>query len=286
MKFVYFGTPELAVTVLEELKAAGYVPSLIVTTPDMPQGRKLVLTPTAVKTWGETHNIPVITPAKLREEGTFERLVEEKADLFIVAAYGKIIPQNILDIPKNGTINVHPSLLPKLRGPSPIESVILSRDQKTGVSIMKLDSEIDHGPIIAQVELAGGWDKINPPKASELSDKLAHEGGKLLAMIIKPWMEGKIEAHEQDHSNATFCKMTQKTDGLIDLQANPVENIKKIRAYDVWPGAFFFMDYNGRNMRVRITEAHIESGALILDKVIPEGKNEMSYNDFLRGKKS
>jgi methionyl-tRNA formyltransferase len=286
MKFVYFGTPKLAVTVLEELRAKGYAPSLIVTTPDMPQGRKLVLTPTPVKSYAIEHSIPVITPAKLREEGVAEALAAEGADLFIVAAYGKIIPQHILDIPTKGTINVHPSLLPKLRGPSPIESVILSKDQKTGVSIMKLDAEIDHGPIIAQIELAGGWDRTDPPKGSELEDKLAHEGGKLLSMIIDPWMRDDIKAYDQDHGKATFCKMIEKKDGEIDLQANPVENIKKIRAYDAWPGTFFFTDYNGRNIRVRITEAHIESGALILDKVIPEGKNEMSYSDFLRGKKS
>lgn len=285
MKYVYFGTPQFAVTILEELSAAGFTPSLIVTAPDKPAGRKLLLTPSAAKTWGLVHDIPVITPEKLREGSVIEVLTQAAADVFIVAAYGKIIPQSILDIPEHGTVNVHPSLLPLLRGPSPIESAIVTGLTETGVSIMQLDAEMDHGPIIAQEKYKTSWERSDPPKGSVLENALAHQGGKLLTDLLPGWIAGERKAVPQNHDAATFCAKITKEDGRVDIAGDPITTLAKIRAYDAWPGTFFFVKHGDRDLRVRITEAHIDEGKLIIDRVIPEGKKEMSYPDFLRGLK-
>jgi methionyl-tRNA formyltransferase len=180
---VFFGTPELSVWVLEELKEASIVPSLIVTAPDTPKGRNLILSPTPVKEWALRHDIPVIEVASLKDRTAVPELANSEWDLFIVAAYNIILPQWLLDLPKKGTLNVHPSLLPKLRGPSPVRSAILL-DQKdaVGVSIMQIDEKIDHGPIVAQatVELEE-W----PIRGHILDELLFREGGRLLAEAIR-----------------------------------------------------------------------------------------------------
>ncbi len=280
-RFVFFGTPEFAMIILEELELKGIVPALVVTAPDKPKGRKLVITPSEVKLWAQAHNIPVLTPEKLKDEEFVAELSKHEWDLFVVAAYGKIIPKNILEMPKRGVLNVHPSLLPKFRGSSPIEGAILSDEKFTGVTIMQLDEEMDHGPVLAQRERIR---TIWPPKGSELTRDLAHFGGVLLADIIPEWMNG-LKAFPQDHTRATFTKKITKEDGLIDLSGDALKNFKKIRAYDDWPGAYFFTERNGKQIRVRITDAEYKNDALKLTRVVPEGKKEMSYEDFLRGGK-
>ncbi len=276
VKFAFFGTPEFATIVLDELELKGYIPRVIVTAPDAPKGRKLVITPSEVRVWAEKRSIPVLTPKTLKD-GVFKELIAPyECDLFIVAAYGKIIPKDVLDIPKFGTLNVHPSLLPKFRGSSPIESAILSDEKHTGVTIMALDEELDHGPIVAQRErIIKDW----PPRGSELTKDLAHFGGALLAEIIPEWLNGR-NATPQDHSRATFTKKITKEDGLIDLSGDQLANYKKIMAYD---GGYFFLERNGKRIRVRITNALHEDGKLTITRVVPEGKKEMSYEDFLRG---
>jgi methionyl-tRNA formyltransferase len=278
---VFFGTPHFAEIVLDELVAAGYTPVLIVTAPDKPKGRKLLTTPSEVKTWATAHNVPVCTPEKLRDETFLQELQKANCDLFLVAAYGKIIPKAVLDLPKYGTLNVHPSLLPKFRGASPIESAILWGDDHTGVSIMVVDEEMDHGPIVAQKDYrTNDW----PPKVGALTEALAHEGGKLLAASIPEWIRTRSST-PQDHARATFTKKIAKEDGLIDLTLDPLMNYKKIRALD----AYCFILRGEKPIRVRITDATYEElpkeagGTLTLTRVIPEGKKEMSYEDFLRG---
>lgn len=279
LRYAFFGTPEFAEIVLQELEAAGYLPTLVVTAPDKPKGRKLIVTPSPVKVWATAHSIPVLTPEKLRAEEFVAALKAAACDLFVVAAYGKIIPKLVLDMPKHGTLNVHPSLLPKLRGPSPIESAVLSNEDHTGITIISLDEETDHGPIIAQKDYhTSDW----PPKGSELTKALAHEGGKLLTVSIASW----VETHQgipQDHARATFTKKITKEDGLIDLSDDALMNYKKIRALDEWPGAYFFIERNGKHIRIRVTDAVYKNGALTITRIIPEGKKEMSYEDFLRG---
>ncbi len=276
--FVFFGTPQLAVTVLGELKSAGLLPSLIVTAPDRPQGRHLTLTPPPVKVWAEQNSIPFIQPEKITDE-IVEKLSVEQAKLFVVVAYGKILKQKVLDIPPLGTINVHPSLLPLYRGPAPIEGPILNGDSETGVSIMYLDAEVDHGPVLTQekIPLQG------TETTSELENTLAHLGGKLLAQTITDLVEGKVIPTEQDHIRTTFTKKITKADGHIDLSADPIQNERKIRAFDAWPGTYFFTKHLDRDFRIIIKKAHLENGELIIDRVIPEGKKEMNYADFLNG---
>lgn len=284
-RFVFFGTPDIAVVSLEHLAVQGLTPTLIVTAPDKPQGRHLELTPSEVKAWADAHTIPTLQPKTLRDEEIVARLASENADLFIVVAYGKIIPQNVLDLPKLGTLNMHPSILPRHRGPSPIESQILTEElgENVGVSIMLLDAEMDHGPILAQTnnlsELAGRW----PIKASELRPLLADVGGKLLTEVITDVEAYIAQAREQDHSQATFCKKITKEDALLDLTNDPETNYRKILAYDVWPRAYFFTTRHDKQVRVIVTDAALEDGVLVLKKVIPEGKREMTYEEFVRG---
>jgi len=284
LSIAFFGTPEISVIVLKELKEAGFTPKLVVTMPDKPKGRRLALTPPPAKVWAQENNINFVQPEKL--DGSFLELLREgNFDLFVVASYGKILKQELLDIPKHGALNVHPSLLPKLRGASPIISAILEDEQKTGVTIMLLDAGMDNGPILAQASIeiddspTGEW----PPKASELGELLVSEGGKMLAEVIPRWIAGKIKPEAQDHEKATFTKKITKEDGLIELDADPYKNLLKIRAFDQWPGTYFFADRSGKKIRVKITDADLEEGKLIIKKVIPEGKKEMDYEDFLRG---
>lgn len=286
MKIVFFGSSGFSVYVLDELKTHGILPELIITTPDKPKGRKLVLTPTPVKIWAQKNNIEAINPVSLKKDNAdlVSKLLSLSPQLFLVASYGKIIPQEILDIPQKGTLNVHPSLLPKLRGASPIKSAILSENE-TGVSIMLLDAEMDHGPIVAQEKIIS-WENNNPPYEKDLEEILGYKGGQMLAQIVPDWLENKIEVKEQNHGQATFCGKIEKSDGELDLTDNPEKNLRKIRAYHEWPGAFYFIKRNGKKIRVNIKSARIENEKLILERVVPEGKKEMSYQDFLRGTKT
>ncbi len=279
---VFFGTPAFAVIILDELSATHIVPSLIVTAPDAPQGRALILTPPEVKVWGETHDVPVLQPTSLTDTDTLAPLFNTNWDLFIVAAYGYIVPPEILALPKHGTLNVHPSLLPQFRGASPIRSAILTDTRETGVSIMLMDKELDHGPIVAQarVELAKeDW----PPSAILFEQLLAHTSGQLLAETIPPWIAGDITPEAQDHSNATFSKKITKDMAEITLSDDPYTNLLKIRAYDGWPSAYFIHPHHDKNIRIKITDAELASdGSLKILRIIPEGKKEMPYEDFMR----
>ncbi len=275
---VFFGTGLIAANVLDELLQAGIVPTLIVTAPDKPQGRGLVLTPSPVGILAENLAIPTIKPIKL-DEASIVRLVEEKADVFIVADYGALLRKPVLELPPHGTINMHPSLLPRLRGASPIRSAILTDEKNTGVTIMVLDELMDHGPIIAQRRIPiEPW----PPRATLLEEKLSREGGRLLAEMLPLWVAGSIEARPQNHDLATFTKKFEKTDGKIDLRESGYLNYLKIRAYEGWPTAYTFFVRNGDLIRVQILDAHMEHDTLAIDTVKPEGKNAMPYAEFLR----
>lgn len=277
MNFAFFGTDSFAYTVLEELKRSGLIPSVIISVPDKPQGKKQLIISSPVKTWAEKHNIPVLQPTKLDSDFILEFGIWN-LEFSLVASYGKIIPQNILDIPKHKTLNIHPSLLPKLRGPSPLEYAIL-QEKKTGVTIIRLDSEMDHGPIITQKESP----IVLPVWRRELEKNLAIQGAKMLIDIIPKWIDGSTKEIEQNHSKANFTKKIKKTDGLLDL-ANPIESYKKILAFEGWPGAYFFAERNGDKIRVIVLDAKLKTDqTLEIIKVKPEGKKEMLYSDFIRG---
>ena len=266
---------------LEALTKAGYIIPVIVTMPDKPKGRKLILTASPVKVWAEQHSIPVLQPETLKNNNEFEQALKSYGcDVFVVIAYGKIIPENILNIPKAKSLNIHASLLPKLRGSCPIETAILEDTQKTGITIQRMDALMDHGPIVAMQEVVyEPW----PPTALELGNKLVEAGSDLLVKIVPEWIAGTIKEQEQDHSRATVTKKIVKEDGLLDINADPYLNFRKIQAYHEWPQAFFMHDHNGTSIRVKVTSASFKDGKLALEKVIPEGGKEMSYKDFESG---
>lgn len=285
-KIAFWGTSRISVIVLDEMAQNAILPALIVTAPPRQKGRGLETTPSEVKVWADAHHIPTLEPEEIRSEDFLNKLGAEW-DLFVIASYGKIVPRTVLDIPKYGTLNVHPSLLPKLRGASPIQSAILEEVEpgithETGVTIMLIDEEVDHGPIVAQEKISiPNW----PPKGSDLEKTLGILGGQLLVKTIPAWMAGTITPKEQDHEKATYTKKMTKGSGQIYLDDDPVRMYRKIRAFDIWPRAYFTTVRNERETRVTVTEAHLADNKLVLDRVIPEGKKEMVYEDFLRGQK-
>ena len=277
--FAFFGSDEFSIIVLEELIQAGYIPSLCITQPDKPKGRKLVLTPTPIKEFCIEKNIRYITPEKLNVEEITS--IHAEYDFFVVASYGKIISQSILDIPKHGCLNVHPSLLPQYRGASPIETAILNDTKNTGVTIMLMDSLMDHGPIIKQAEyLFEEW----PHSKKEIHDTLAHLGGRMLAEVIQAFVQGDIVITEQDHERATFTKMIKKEDGRINLEDKDYSTYLKYLALTPWPGLFFFITKDGKDFRVKVESAHFDTTeGFIIDTVIPEGKGSMDWKSFENG---
>jgi len=236
MKYIFFGTPKFAAIVLEKLINTGCVPEAVICNPDELVGRKQILTPPPVKSFIIEHgtwNIKIFQPIKLDSSFKFQ-VSGLKPDLAIVAAYGKILPKEILEIPKHGFINVHGSLLPKYRGASPIQAAILNGDKETGITIMKIDEEMDHGPILGKSEI-----RISKSETFEsLSQKLAISGADLLIKTIPDYIYGKIKPIEQDHSKATYTKIIKKEDGKIDWSKSAGEIERMTRAFYPWPTAW------------------------------------------------
>lgn len=278
INYAFFGTSLFAVTVLSRLREHDFLPSLLITMPDQRQGRGLTFTSPPVKIWAQRYHVPVFQPE------TFQNIEEEcpgikNTHVFIVASFGKILPKSILALPPRGVLNIHPSLLPKYRGPSPLQSAILADDHDTGVSIILLDEEMDHGPILAQEHVSiTPW----PPPAHVFEEKLAKAGGDLLATLLPEWVSGNITVHAQDHAHATYTKKIEKQDGELNLDENAYQNYLKICAFDPWPGTFFFINRREKKIRIKITKASYHDGQLIIERVIPEGGRDMSYQDFLR----
>jgi len=276
LNFVFWGTPDVASETLEILKQAGFLPSLIVTSPDKPQGRKMLVTPPPVKVWAIENNIQYIQPEKLDKE-----ILEDNFNLFIVVAYGKIIPENILNISRLGSINIHYSLLPKYRGASPVESAILNGDTETGVTIQKMKFKLDSGPIVAQEKVL----ILPEEKTPDLRKRLIKIGGELLVKILStpsvqkdplgtsPYIGGGWVGVKQNENEATYCGKIKKEDGLIDLNDNAVKNYNKFRAYATWPRTFFFKD----GKRIIITKAKLENAQFVIEKIIPESGKEVAY---------
>jgi methionyl-tRNA formyltransferase len=242
-----------------------------VTSLDKPQGRKMIVTPPPVKVWAVKNNISCIQPEKLTKEeiNVAFRSSSQAVDFFLVVAYGKIIPEYILNIPKLGSINIHYSLLPKYRGASPVETAILDGETETGVTIQQMELKMDSGPILAQEKT----EILADEKASELRARLIKIGGELLVKMLPEFMDGKTKETVQDELQATFCQKIKKEDGLIDLNEDAVKNYNKFRAYATWPRTFFFKD----GKRIIITKARLEDGKLVIEKVIPENGKEMDY---------
>lgn len=270
VNFIFFGGEPLSVPALEKLQKSDLMPSLIVCNPDKPAGRNLEITPPPTKIWALNHNVPILQPEKLDANFT-NKLKSYDTELIVVVSYGKIIPKEIVAMPKFGLTNIHPSLLPLYRGPAPIVAPILNGDSETGVSIIKIDEEMDHGPILAQEKIVlNGQEFIE-----DLEKTLATLGGELLVKTIPDYVTGKINIKEQDHSSATYVKKITKADGEINLDGDPAENWRKFRAYHSWPRTFFFKD----GKRTIITDATLENGKFVIKKVIPEGGKEIDFKN-------
>lgn len=279
--FIFFGTSVFAVELLKKLETFGHIPRAIVTTPDMPAGRKMIMTPPPVKTWAVDHDIQCVQPERLKDSALLDSLKNINAEYFLVAAYGKIIPKDLLTIPPKKTLNIHPSLLPQYRGPSPIQYQIINNEPHIGTSIMVIDEEVDHGSIIAQKEvLLNRRDNELTEEYEIIEKKLALESADLFNQTISKWLDGKIQAIEQNHSKATFTTMIKKADGLIDDFSDQRVAYRKYLAFNSWPETYFF---NENNTRVIIKKARFENGVFIIERVTPEGKREMDYQDFKRG---
>ena len=246
--FAFLGSSRFSHYVLDELEKAGFSPAL---------------------------NI-----ASAREELPLEKLRALDADVFIVASFGRILPKELVEMPKRGTLNVHPSLLPALRGPAPIQGTILGKSEP-GVTIIKMDEKMDHGPILAQEEVPlDPW----PDHYSVAEEKLGRAGGALLAKILPDWLAGKLEAREQEHDKATYIKLVKKEDGLIDLAGDAEVNYRKVLAYSTWPGAYFMLKRkNSEEMRVVVRDAVLEAGVFTPTRVVPAGRREMDWESFRNG---
>ncbi len=300
-KIIFFGTSEFAVPSLQALADDGRFEILgIVTQPDRPVGRHAVLTPPAVKA-AAPDGVPIFQPEKLKDE-SFKSWISDigpSCDAFVIVSYGKILPQWLLDLPKKGIVNVHGSLLPRWRGASPIQSAIAANDPVSGVTIMLIDAEMDHGPILAQAE-----EPILPDDSGgELHDRLAALGGEKLPDVLADYLDGKIEPQEQRHEEATYCKTLSRDDGKLDPSKTAEDLEQLVFAYDPWPGTW--IDVNGKRIKILAAldgdadktrkpgDRFVRDGnpclacadgtVLEIKRLQPEGRNAMSGQEYLRG---
>lgn len=297
---VFFGSPEEAVPALENLLGSGHDVAAVYTRPDRRAGRSRQSRPTPVRVAAETRGLTVETPAGLREESVQKQLASLQADAFVVVAYGRILPPGVLAIPRLGTVNIHPSLLPRYRGPSPVSTAILNGDDETGVTLMLLDEGMDSGPLLAQsdpVRLSGH------ERTGELTARLFEIGAEMLPDVLTGLAEGSIEPQAQDESRVTITRLIEKKDGRIDWSKSADHIERMTRAFDPWPGAFTLL--KGKNLKVvsaavadrpiptseqgmvTVSDKRIfvatGDGVLELLEVQPEGKRAMSARDFLNG---
>ncbi|MDO8663549.1 MAG: methionyl-tRNA formyltransferase [Candidatus Wildermuthbacteria bacterium] len=305
LKIIFIGTPEFGATILKGLIDAKYRPVLVITETDKPVGRKQIITPPPTKILAQKYNIPLLQPERI--ENCKLKIENLKPDLGIVAAYGQILPRNILDIPKYGCLNVHPSLLPKYRGPSPIQTAILNGDKETGVTIMKMDEKMDHGKIISNSKFLIS----NKITNFELTKQLAETGAELLIKTIPDWVEGKIKPQEQNEAQATYTKLLKKEDGRIDWN-QPADYIdRQTRALNPWPGAHCKWQIAGHSwqtmkvLKAKVLnqtkdgpfgkpgktfmatneEIAVQAGKdfFIIEELQVEGKKQMTSTAFLKG---
>ncbi|MGA2157942.1 MAG: methionyl-tRNA formyltransferase [Dehalococcoidia bacterium] len=302
MKTVFMGSPDFALPALQSLMSNKYDIRMVYTQPDKRTGRGQQVMSCAVKKFAAANGLNVAQPESLRDANVLAELSNIRPDIIVVAAYGQILPETILRIPKYKCINIHPSLLPKYRGPSPIAAAILNGDAETGVTIMLIEKKVDSGPILRQRRTAIS----DADDAESLSGKLAALGAGLLIETLPDWIAGKIEPVEQDDSLAGYTGMETKEDGRLDLNLPAVQLWRKVRAYHPWPGCYVLW----KGGRLKIIKAipvndgvHSEIGQIIalphvqtarlavqtgdgllgLITVQPEGKREMAAAEFIAG---
>lgn len=302
LKIVFFGTSNFAVPALKSLINFGYNVVAVVTQPEKPVGRARVIMPSPIKKTGFEHHITVFEPHNLRkDEELFKEFEKLNPDVCIIAAYGKLIPFRHLDVPKYGFINIHPSLLPKYRGPSPIQTAIMNGDTETGVAIMKIDEEMDHGPILGitnyELRITDYYERTE--------NDLAKLGAELLIDILPKYLNSEIKPKDQNHDQATFTKLLTREDGRIDWNRKAERIYNQVRALNPEPGTW--TTWKGKILNIKI--ANILQGPslskeqrlgevvkvnniiavatkkcyLILKQIQLEGGKEMDAGAFLNG---
>jgi len=296
MRVVFMGSPDFSIPILAELDRL-YEVIGVVTQPDRPAGRGRQPRASIVKHFAIGHGLRVMDPGSLRAPQVVGQLTDLRPELIVVAAFGQILPQAVLDIPPHGCLNVHASLLPRWRGASPVQAAILSGDSETGVSIMLMDAGLDTGPLLAQ--------RATPINASEtggsLGQRLARIGADLLIEVLPAHLAGELDSAAQDEARATHAPRLKKASGLIDLQLSAAQLARQIRAFQLWPRSY--LQWNARRLLVHAARAvpveelapgqvfeleHLPAlgtadGALVLEQVQPEGKRPMDGHAFLLG---
>lgn len=298
LRIVFMGSPDFALPALRALHNNFNVVG-VVTQPDRPAGRGRSMQPPDVKRLALALNLPIIQPKSLKQEGAFAQLAEWAPDVIVVAAFGQILRENVLNLPPFGCINVHASLLPRWRGAAPVQAAVL-HDDITGVTIMKMDKGLDTGPILSQRAIPIKEEMT----AGELFDQLAQMGADLLVETLPKYINGDVQPQPQKDQEATYAPRLQKEDGELDF-SQPAEFLARmVRAYNPWPGAYQFFD----DTRLKVYHAHAvegvkadpgdplvfnekpawgtSKGILVLDVVQAAGKSQMSGEDFLRGAKN
>ncbi|MBN1449808.1 MAG: methionyl-tRNA formyltransferase [Anaerolineales bacterium] len=294
-KIVFMGSPDFSLSSLHAL-AEGYYVVGVVTQPDRAAGRGRELKPPPVKTLAQKLGIPVIQPEKLRQPEALEQLRAWSPDVIVVAAFGQILRQDVLDLPPFGCINVHASLLPRWRGAAPINAAILHGDEETGITIMKMDAGLDTGPILSQRAV-----RIQPDEtAGSLFDKLSTLGAALLLDTLPGYLAGEIQTRPQPEEGSTYAPMLKKEDGLLDFSHPARELERKVRAFNPWPGAYFEWDGNllkvhsasiglrkmragERGIYLGLPAVGTSENLLVLGEVQPAGKKPMPGKAFLAG---
>ena len=300
LTIVFFGSPPEAVESLAVLQAAGIDVASVYTRPDRPAGRGNRMTPTAVKVWASERGLDVRTPDDLRSRDTLDHLASTHASIFVVAAYGRILPPAVLDIPRLGVVNIHPSLLPAYRGPSPVQTAILDGVPETGVTIMKLDEGMDTGMIL---RASGPVPLDGTERTGELMTRLFSIGAKMLTDVLLDLSNGQLTPVQQDDSLASVTKMVRRGDGAVDWR-RPARHLERMmRAYDPWPG--IFTTWRARTLKIldaAVAEGEpgegppgtvfqkdgrlavsTGEGTLELLRVQLQGRRGVDAPDFLRG---
>ncbi len=305
-RIIFFGSSAFSVPSLIKLsQEAEYIITAVVTSRDKPVGRKHVLTPNPVRVAAEHLSIPVLMPQTLRDPQFASALQAHTPDVFAIVSYGKIIPASLLTIPPWGAVNVHPSLLPRYRGPSPIQQAIANGDTETGIAIMRIDEEMDHGPILRTQLYALDPEQTFPA----ISEYLSNAGAKLLADTLRDYLRGTLKPLPQNHTKATYTSIITKEDGRIDWHSGAKELYNRYRAFDPWPGIYaFWKRSSGSPIKITLKKIALEdtasshdtpgtvvrsssgdllvqcgTGTIRIDALQQEGKKVLSARDFLNG---
>ncbi|MDM5213436.1 methionyl-tRNA formyltransferase [Peribacillus sp. NJ4] len=299
-KIIFMGTPDFSVPVLKRIIDEGYDVIAVVTQPDRPVGRKKVLTPPPVKVEAEKQGIPVYQPEKIREKEELEKIIALNPDLVVTAAFGQILPNELLDAPKYGCINVHASLLPELRGGAPIHYSILQGKEKTGITIMYMAEKLDAGDILTQAEVAIGEED----NVGTLHDKLSKVGSDLLAETLPKLLNQELQAIKQDEDQATFAPNIKRSEEKIDWSKSGEDIYNHVRGLNPWPVAYTTLDgsilkiwqakkLEDGNLAVPGTIIDVQNDgfivstgnetAILVTELQPSGKKKMPAKDYLRG---